>query len=66
MITINENESFEWSENLTVENLLNALNYNYSFLIVTVNGKVIKKEAFSTFFIEENADIRITKISPGG
>jgi len=66
MITINKRESFDWHESLTVAELLAAKTYTYPHIIVSINGTVVKHDAYAETHIPDEADVRVIHLIAGG
>jgi sulfur carrier protein len=66
MITINKREKLEWQPGMTVQDVLDALNYTYTHIIVSVNGTAVKREAYETETIPDEADVRVIHLIAGG
>jgi sulfur carrier protein len=66
MINLNRNkESFEHEE-LTINQLLVIKNYTFKFLVVTINGKIIKKEEYDYASVRNGDDVNIIHLISGG
>jgi thiamine biosynthesis protein ThiS len=66
MITINNRDTLEWKPGLTVQNILETLNYVYSMIVVTVDGKLVDEDEYETFEVRDNASVRMIHIHHGG
>jgi len=66
MIRVNNRDEIEWEEGLTVSNLLEQLRYTYPHIIVSINGRVIHREKYTTQTIPDGADVRVLHLSAGG
>ncbi len=66
MITVNNRDKLEWHDGMTIHDVLDAMKYNYSLIVVSVNGKPIHPDDYDTFEIPDNADIKIIHILHGG
>lgn len=51
---------------MTVSRVLEVMNYTFRMLVVKVNGKLVKREEYKTFLIQENADVRVIHLVAGG
>lgn len=61
------NREFEgWKEGLTIQDVIEINRFTYKRLVVKVNGKLIKKEEWSNFVLEENDDLKIHHLLAGG
>jgi thiamine biosynthesis protein ThiS len=66
MITINKRENLAWQPGMTVQDVLDALHYTYTHIIVSVNGTVVKREVYDTETIPDEADVRVIHLIAGG
>lgn len=66
MITLNKREQLEWREGLTVQALLEQKTYTYPHIIVSINGTVVKHDAYAETLIPDEADVRVIHLIAGG
>jgi len=66
MITVNRRDSVEWNEHMTVQGLLDRMEYDFTLLTVTVNGKLIHPDDFEEFEIPDESDVRVIHLHHGG
>ncbi len=64
-ITVNGN-TVEWNEGMTVRDVLTVMNYTFRMLVIKVNGKIVKREAWDTFPVPDGADISVIHLMSGG
>jgi thiamine biosynthesis protein ThiS len=55
-----------WRTGLTVEEILNNLEENFSIIVVKVNGKPILKKQYSTYEVPDGAEVNTVDIIAGG
>ena len=65
MITVN-GEKKEWRPGLTVEEVLNSLEDEFSIVVVKVNGKPILKKQYNTYEVPDGAEVNTIDIIAGG
>ncbi len=66
MITINQRERIEWTPGMTVQDVLERMNYTYPEVVIRVNGEVVMDEAYDNYTIPDEADVRIIHLMAGG
>lgn len=66
MICVNNREEVEWQPGMTVSDLLEHLNYTYHGIIVKVNGELVHKDAYDTYTIPDEADVKAIHLIAGG
>lgn len=65
MITVNGLQK-SWKEGMTVTDILKIMNYEYALIVVSVNEETVHKDRYSSYIVEDNADVRIIHICHGG
>ena len=66
MIIVNDRDKIEWYEGITIQNILDELNWTYSLITVSVNGEIISKEDYDIFMVNDNSQINIFHLAHGG
>ncbi|MBC8448194.1 MAG: sulfur carrier protein ThiS [Chloroflexi bacterium] len=66
MIRVNDKFDVEWREGLTVEGLLKALGFTYPLVVVSVNGQLVSREAYPTFPVADEAEVKVLHMVAGG
>ena len=64
-ITVNSNK-IKWEEDLNIRKILKIMNYTFKMIIVKVNGRLVKKDEYDTFFVDENSDVKVIHLISGG
>jgi thiamine biosynthesis protein ThiS len=64
-ILVNGNK-IEWQKDMNITKILKVMNYTFKMIVVKVNGKVIPKEDYDNFFVDENADVKVIHLISGG
>lgn len=65
MITVN-GEQVEWHEKMTVRGVLEACNYRFPLLIVTVDGHLVQRGDYDSTKVPDGADVRVVHLMSGG
>ncbi len=65
MITVNGNR-VEWEEELTVQSLLEKMNYTFPKIVVRINGKVIEQTKWADHKVPDNAEVQAHHLIAGG
>ncbi len=63
---LNDREFEHWKEGLTIQDVIDIMRFVYPRLVIKVNGKLIKKEEYSSFVLQENDDLKIYHLLAGG
>ncbi len=65
-ITLNNRpESFD-KEKISISQLLEFKNYTFRMLVIKVNSKLVKKDAYDIFEIKEGDDVTVLHLVSGG
>ena len=65
-ITLNNRSETFTQERLTITQLLEVKNYTFKMLVIKVNGKLVKKDEYSSFEINEGDDVTVLHLVSGG
>jgi len=65
MIRVN-GDPLDWREGLTVQGILEARNYRFPLVIVTVNGQIVAKPDYGTTPVPEGAEVQVLHLISGG
>jgi thiamine biosynthesis protein ThiS len=65
-ITLNNRPDTIEKDKLTVSELLKIKNFTFKMLVIKVNGKLVKKEAYNSFNINNGDDVTVLHLVSGG
>lgn len=65
MIEVNGTK-IQWSERMTVRDILKQMNYVWVHIIVSVNGQVVEQQDYNDYQIPDNAKVQVLHIFHGG
>ena len=65
-ITLNNREESFDNDTMTVADLLKEKNFTFKMLVIKINGKLIKKEFYSSTLINENDNVLVLHLISGG
>lgn len=66
MIIVNNKETLEWQEGMTVQDVLDQMGFVYRRITVSVNNQLVPKEDYETYRIPDNADVNVFHLAHGG
>ncbi len=66
MVTVNNRDTVEWRQGMTVQVLLDELGYSYALITVTVNGELVSEEDYATHRLPDEARITVFHLAHGG
>ncbi|NOR16013.1 MAG: sulfur carrier protein ThiS [Candidatus Aminicenantes bacterium] len=64
-ITVN-GRTVPWQEGMTIQTVLEVMNYTFRLLVVKLDGRLIKKEKYKSTAVPENADVKVIHMVAGG
>lgn len=66
-ITLNSRtEEFKGVREMTVQQLIEEMNFTFKFLVTKVNGNLVKKEERDKVFVKDGDDVAIIHLISGG
>lgn len=51
---------------MTIERILEVMNYTFRMLVVKVNDDLVKKKDYGSFVVPDNADVKVIHMVAGG
>ncbi len=66
MIHVNSQYEVPWTPGMTVQDLLNALNFTFRMIVVKVNGHVVLRPDFASTPVPDGADVQAIHLISGG
>ena len=66
MLTINNRDKINWQKDMTVNDVLDVMGYNYSLITVTVNGELVPHEDYDSYSVPDNAEVIVFHLAHGG
>jgi len=65
-ITLNNRPESIDNDQITISELLVLKNFTFKMLVIKVNGKLVKKDAYSGFKINNGDDVTVLHLVSGG
>jgi thiamine biosynthesis protein ThiS len=65
MIQVN-GDPLEWTDGMTVRDVLTLKRYTFPMLVITVNDNVIERRAYDTTTIPDGANVKVVHLMSGG
>ncbi|MGM0504349.1 MAG: sulfur carrier protein ThiS [Bacteroidota bacterium] len=65
-IILNNNEETFDRDKMTISELLELSNFSYKLLIVKVNSKLVKKDAYEDTIVKNGDDVTVLHLVTGG
>jgi len=66
MIIVNNRDKLNWRENMTVDDVLDEMNYVFDLITVHVNGTFVPQEDYDEFVIPDDAQVGVFHLAHGG
>ena len=66
MITVNDRDRVEWREGMTVQDLLDAMGYDYALITVTVDGTLVPEDEYTARTVPDGARVGVFHLAHGG
>jgi thiamine biosynthesis protein ThiS len=66
MITVNDRDTVEWREGLSVQDLLDEMGYSYVLITVTVDGVLVPEDEYTTHPVPDGARVGVFHLAHGG
>jgi thiamine biosynthesis protein ThiS len=67
MSTVNVNGNIiEWSEGMTVRDILTVMKYSFKLLIIKVNGELVKRDQYDAYKVPVNSEVEVIHLMSGG
>ena len=66
MILVNNRDKIDWHENMSIQELLDKMNYTYSLITVSINDEVIQSYDYDEYIIPDNANVIVFHLAHGG
>lgn len=64
-ITVN-GHIIDWTEGMTVRDVLVRMNYTFRMLVIKIDGKLVKKDQYDITPVPEGADVMVYHLISGG
>jgi len=65
MIHVN-GDSMEWRSGMTVRDVLDARNFKFPLLIVSIDGAVVPRPDYGTTSVPDGSDVQVMHLTSGG
>jgi thiamine biosynthesis protein ThiS len=66
MIRVNDKFEIEWTEGMTVAQLLERLKFSFPLLIVSIDGVLVPNDEYATRQIPRDAEVKVLHMTAGG
>jgi len=66
MITVNGRDRIEWKEGMTVQDLMDEMEYDYALITVTVDGGLVPEDDYGNFLLKDDSNVVVFHLAHGG
>ncbi len=66
MILVNNRDKVEWREGMTVQDVLDAMKYDYALITVTIEGALVPEHDYGTRTVDDDSKVGVFHLAHGG
>ena len=66
MVTVNNRDKVDWRDGMTVQDVLDARNFDYALITVWVNGVHVTPDDYETHAVPDGTDFQAIHLAHGG
>ena len=66
MICVNDKFEIEWEKGMTVQQVLERLNFSFPLIIVSIDGVLVAKDEYATRQVPDGAQVKVLHMTAGG
>jgi len=66
MILVNNRDRVEWREGMTVQDVLDAMGFDYALITVTVEGRLVPEHDYETRTVPDGSKVGVFHLAHGG
>lgn len=66
MILVNNRDKVEWREGMTVQDVLDAMGYDYALITVTIEGTFVPEDDYGTQTVPDGSKVGLFHLAHGG
>ncbi len=66
MILVNDRDEVSFRDNMTVQDVLDKMGYDWALLTVTVNDDYVPREEYTAYTVPDGADFKAMHLFHGG
>jgi thiamine biosynthesis protein ThiS len=66
MILVNNRDKVEWHEGMTVQDVLDAMGFDYALITVTLEGKLVPEHDYPTRAVPDGSKVGVFHLAHGG
>jgi thiamine biosynthesis protein ThiS len=66
MIMVNNRDEVAWREGMTVQDVLDAMGFDYALITVTVNGDLVPEHDYETWKVDDGSRVGVFHLAHGG
>jgi sulfur carrier protein len=66
MIRVNDQYEVEYTQGMTVQDLLDSLKFSFRMIVVKVNGQVVLRKDFQATEVPDGAEVQAIHLISGG
>ena len=66
MIIVNNRDKVEWREDMSIQDILDAMGYDYALITVTVDGTLVPDDDYETRKVNDGSKVGVFHLAHGG
>jgi len=66
VLTVNDRDQLPWRPGLTVQDVLDAMDYDYALITITVNDELVPEADYETRIVPDGARVTVFHLAHGG
>jgi len=66
VLTVNDRDPLPWRPGLTVQDVLDAMDYDYALITITVNDELVPEADYETRIVPDGARVTVFHLAHGG
>jgi thiamine biosynthesis protein ThiS len=66
MILVNNRDKVEWREGMTIQDVLDAMGFDYALITVTMNGTLVPEEEYTSTTVADESKVGVFHLAHGG
>ncbi len=66
MILVNNRDKVEWHDGMTVQDVMDAMGYDFVLITVFVNDEFVSEDDYLTTIVPDDANVAVIHIAHGG
>ncbi len=66
MILVNNRDKIEWRDGVTIQDILDEMNYTYTMITIHIDDVFVEDHDYDTTIVKDGANVSIFHLAHGG